>query len=113
MSGIFPTVVKLNHSCRPNAHHVWSEETRTEQVWIVEPVRPGEEITISYIRTFCSRKFRQSLLWDKFGFLCACPACSLEGCELERDDRYRLEIDRLSQRFAQVRDVCMFRGCPL
>jgi hypothetical protein len=24
VSGIFPTVTKINHSCRPNAHHVWS-----------------------------------------------------------------------------------------
>ena len=73
------------------------------KVWVVEPIRAGEEITISYIRTFCSRKFRQSLLLDRFGFSCGCPACCLSGEALVQDDRGRMEIDRLAQRFAQVK----------
>ena len=32
VSGIFPTVSRINHSCRPNAHHVWCPERQKEQV---------------------------------------------------------------------------------
>eukprot|EP00095_Tigriopus_kingsejongensis_P000746 maker-scaffold273_size229271-snap-gene-1.18 protein:Tk00746 transcript:maker-scaffold273_size229271-snap-gene-1.18-mRNA-1 annotation:"hypothetical protein FOMPIDRAFT_1029454" len=100
VSGIFPTVVRLNHSCRPNAHHIWDAESGREQVWVVGDIRAGQEITISYVRTFCSKKFRQSLLMERFGFLCSCEACSMEGMASELDDKYRLEIDRLAQQFS-------------
>ena len=97
--GIYPTVSRINHSCKPNAHHFFNEEDKTEQVWIIENVRAGEEITISYIRTFCSRNFRQELLRDKFGFSCTCSVCNLTGERLKEDDRLRLEIDTLAQDF--------------
>lgn len=103
VSGIFPTVVRLNHSCHPNAHHIWDAESGREQVWVVEGVRPGQEITISYVRTFCSKSFRQSLLKEKFGFLCTCQACSLTGSASELDDKFRLEIDRLAQQFSSAK----------
>ena len=57
-------------------------------------------------RTFCSKKFRQSLLFDRFGFVCGCAACSLDGPALHKDDWCRSEIDKLAQKFAQVRTTC-------
>ena len=98
--GIYPSVARINHSCKPNAHHFFNEEDKTEEVWITEPVRTGEEITVSYIRTFCSKSFRQQLLQEKFGFLCSCSACSLTGALLQEDDHLRLKIDGLAQDFA-------------
>ena len=95
--GIYPTVARINHSCKPNAHHFFNEEDKTEEVWVMEPIKAGEEITISYIRTFCSKNFRQELLQDKFGFSCACSVCSLNGEKLQEDDRLRHEIDKLAQ----------------
>ena len=68
--GIFPTVARINHSCKPNAHHFYNPDTGEEevgcpllwyghldlhvyQVWVVEAIPAGCEICISYIRTFC------------------------------------------------------------
>ena len=101
--GIYPTVARINHSCKPNAHHFFNEEDKTEEVWVMEPIKAGEEITISYIRTFCSKNFRQELLQEKFGFLCACSVCSLTGETLQEDDRLRLEIDKLAQDFGMAK----------
>ena len=101
--GIYPTVARINHSCKPNAHHFYNEDDKTEEVWVMEPIQAGEEITISYIRTFCSRNFRQELLQEKFGFVCGCSVCGLTGERLQEDDRLRQEIDRLAQDFGMAR----------
>ena len=101
--GIYPTVARINHSCKPNAHHFFNEEDKTEEVWVMETIKAGEEITISYIRTFCSKNFRQELLQDKFGFSCACSVCSLTGEKLQEDDRLRHEIDKLAQDFGMAK----------
>ena len=69
---------------------------------MVEPIHRGQEITISYVRTFCSKRFRQDLLFDRFGFNCACAACALTGARAEHDDKNRMEIDRLAQQFSAV-----------
>ena len=101
--GIYPTVARINHSCKPNAHHFYNEDDRTEEVWAMEPIRAGEEINISYIRTFCSKNFRQELLQDKFGFYCSCSVCSLTGERLLEDDKLRHEIDKLAQDFGMAK----------
>jgi len=101
--GIYPTVARINHSCKPNAHHFFNEEDKSEEVWVMEPIKAGEEITVSYIRTFCSRNFRQELLQDRFGFQCSCSVCMLTGEKLHEDDRLRHEIDKLAQDFGMAK----------
>ena len=73
--GIFPTVARINHSCKPNAHHFYNPDTGEEevekvlnsfwhhlhQVWVVEAIPAGCEICISYIRTFC--RFVTGFVW--------------------------------------------------
>jgi len=98
--GIFPTVARINHSCKPNAHHFYNPDTGEEEVWVVEAIPAGCEICISYIRTFCSRSYRQQLLQEKFGFSCSCIKCRLTGEQLQEDDRLRHEVDRLAQDFS-------------
>jgi hypothetical protein len=102
-SAVFRAASRINHACRPNAYQLWCPELGVLQVWVVEPVRAGREITVSYIRTFCSRSFRQQLLWERFGFECDCAACALSGDALADDDSMRTEIDRLATAFAQLR----------
>ena len=54
--------------------------------------------------TFSSRACRRQMLEDRFRFICGCPACSTPfEAEAEEDDRRRIRIDEMSQRFAQVR----------
>ena len=79
----------------------------TSCTWSYPYLEPLSEIRIPprrrQFRTFCSKKFRQSLLNDRFGFVCDCQACSLAGRALDKDDWCRTEIDKLAQKFAQVR----------
>ena len=33
--GIFPTVARINHSCKPNAHHFFNPDTGEEEVFVM------------------------------------------------------------------------------
>ena len=46
-------------------------------------VEPEQELGATYIEPFASRSTRRKRLQDRFGFLCSCPACSMEGNELQ------------------------------
>ncbi len=48
-SAVFPTVSRLNHSCRPNAHHEWCPEEGRERVWAAEDVKQGEEVSYLHL----------------------------------------------------------------
>ncbi|KAK5127350.1 hypothetical protein LTR85_006689 [Meristemomyces frigidus] len=56
------------------------------------PIAKGEEIYISYkegaLQTLTSRQ-RMSLLRASYGFVCSCPACSLDGASLRLSDMRR------------------------
>ena len=59
-------------------------------------VEKGDEITVNYRDfvkfNFGSRQFRRETLLEKMAFLCQCADCSLEGEELEINERLRSEI---------------------
>ncbi len=52
-------------------------------VFAVSTVSPGQEFGATYIEPFGSLEQRRKRLQDRFGFLCSCPACCLEGNELK------------------------------
>lgn len=79
------TVLKINHSCRPNAEAVWDEAKQRLSVRATKIIEREEEITISYIDQNCARQER----WNKLGFDCKCEECSLMG-----EDHARSELDR-------------------
>ena len=59
------------------------EEYTMQVVHAVADVHPGQELGATYIEPFGSRAQRRKRLQDRFGFLCSCPACSLEGSKLQ------------------------------
>ena len=54
---------------------------------------------------FQTRQLRQAQLLSRFGFQCACPACSLTGAGLEESDRRRVELARLDEQIRSSKDV--------
>ena len=92
---LFPSIARINHSCRPNCHHYNSGKTGEFVVRAVEEVSEGEELTISYMSPlqradFHDRKSRRKILQEEFGFLCQCELCCRSN--VTEDDRKRRRV---------------------
>lgn len=75
--GIYPVASFFNHSCRPNAAAVFDGSLLL--IKAIEPIGPGEEITLAYIDIGRSRGYRQRILRDRYFFTCDCVRCSDQG----------------------------------
>ncbi|EJD43878.1 hypothetical protein AURDEDRAFT_88438 [Auricularia subglabra TFB-10046 SS5] len=76
-SGVFPTLSRLNHSCRPNANPQWNSETLTIELRALRPIRAGEEVTITYSPDLLIPAYqRRASLREAYHFTCTCTACS-------------------------------------
>jgi hypothetical protein len=71
IGGIYPTICLINHSCLPNAHNSWNNDTQCETIHAIRYIKSGEEITISYEGGGPSDS-RRAHLKDAFGFDCRC-----------------------------------------
>jgi hypothetical protein len=64
---------RFNHSCVPNA----AIDSEKRVVRAIRPIRPGEEITVSYTpQLYLPREQRRRVLSDRYFFTCRCAACS-------------------------------------
>ena len=97
-AGLYNLLSHFNHSCAPNATHSWVKgDFHRKQVKAIKTIEKDEEILISYKWGHAefnlgSREFRRQQLLEIFGFLCKCSECSLEGEDLEDNERMRAEI---------------------
>jgi len=94
---LFHQISLLNHSCHPNS--VWSwvkDDYRRKVVRAVKTIKKGEEVLANYVDTeefnFGSRDYRRAMLVDKFGFICKCSVCCLDGEEFELNEQQRKEV---------------------
>lgn len=74
-AAVFPHAARFNHSCNPNACFSWNSAIGKETIHIMNDVRAGEEITISYCDMVHDKKLRS---WElkHYGFECDCRACA-------------------------------------
>ena len=96
-AGLFLFLSRFNHSCQPNVHHSWQEDRGTQVLRASCSIAEGEELCISYLSllALCApTRERLGEISDRFGFDCACTACSA-GERRTRDSDWKRE--RLSQ----------------
>ena len=74
-TGLFQTVSRLNHSCRPNISIEFPSGTFCAEGILVREVLAGEELTISYVNENLPVEKRRKKLKDFFGFDCMCEKC--------------------------------------
>ncbi|KAG8871589.1 hypothetical protein FRB98_000675 [Tulasnella sp. 332] len=91
--GLFETICRINHDCRPNAQYFWDEGLGKEVVHAMVDIHAEEEITVTYSGVI-ERRERRAALMLGFGFDCQCPSCSLPPAELMQSD---LRMERLSK----------------
>lgn len=66
---------RFNHSCKPNATQSFADGLRLN-VGTLQPISPGEEITLSYIDTSHSVGERRKQLQSGYNFHCCCALCT-------------------------------------
>lgn len=80
--GLYPLQSLCTHSCRPNAEATFPHNDHTLSLVALRDIRPGEEITVSYIDECSlsrSRHSRIKILRENHLFTCACPRCEEEA----------------------------------
>ena len=94
---MYHQIALLNHSCNPNSIWSWVKgDFRKKVVRAVKTIKKGEEVLVNYVDTedfnFGLREYRRAILVDKFGFICKCSECCLDGQELELSEQQRKEV---------------------
>ena len=74
-AAVYPLVSSLNHSCAPNCEVAYIDDSKVIVV-VKRDVKPGEELTISYVDTELSQAQREEELREVYGFVCKCRRCT-------------------------------------
>ena len=74
-AGVFLHFSRFNHSCRPNVSHTWHAFAE-KCVFAARDVAAGEELSNNYVELCEPGAARRATLADRFGFACACVACT-------------------------------------
>jgi hypothetical protein len=109
-AAVFPNAARFNHSCNPNACFTWNPAIGKETIHIMNDVKEGEEITLSYCDMLHDKPLRAYEL-KHYGFVCDCRACA----EDENDEgtfayqsalrRFRLQELERETRFLRGKDL--------
>uniref|UniRef100_A0A7S4J8V8 SET domain-containing protein n=2 Tax=Odontella aurita TaxID=265563 RepID=A0A7S4J8V8_9STRA len=97
--GLFLTIARINHSCRPNVCHMWRPDLRKMIVFACRDIAPGDEICTTYGPSEClDTEGRRAHLLEHFSFECTCDMCT-EGNSNGGDDRMT-ELNSLQEDIA-------------
>ena len=97
--GLFLTIARLNHSCRPNVTHFWSPHLQQKLIFAARDIDIGEELFTIYGPGSCmATKERREYLHERFSFECNCEMCR-EGNANGGDERM-MEIQNLQEDIA-------------
>ncbi|KAK0750134.1 hypothetical protein B0T18DRAFT_366186 [Schizothecium vesticola] len=108
--GIFLHASRINHSCTHNAENTWNASLGKLKIYAIRDIKPGSEITISYIEGFKPYNQRQAHFLSAFGFRCVCERCEVtDSKRKESDDRLR----RLVQLEEEIGDGVGIVATPL
>ena len=97
-SGIFAQASRFNHSCSPNARYSWDPTIKRLRIHALREIAADEEIFVCYLASRnvygTGTQGRQHQL-TRFGFICGCVTCSLNGPDAIISDQRRTEIARI------------------
>lgn len=69
--GVFLTIARMNHSCRPNVNHYWRSNLQMTIVYACRDIHVGEELcTIYGPSEWMDTLGRRQFLYDRFHFTC-------------------------------------------
>ena len=103
--GVYITISRLNHSCRPNAMFCEGSKSFESRIRAASKINAGEEITISYVPTtvkHMNRKERQKWLLKRRQFVCRC-----NFCQYDAEDEKDFALYELFQRAEQLKKTTL------
>ena len=85
---------RLNHSCVPNAEHIWNAVTSQYDVYSIFPIPKGEEITIAYVLAFGAMPTSErNEYMEGWNFTCSCKSCTPGDAKLKYDPTSRYGVE--------------------
>ncbi|KAK0614604.1 hypothetical protein B0T14DRAFT_570525 [Immersiella caudata] len=91
MKGVYPEVARLNHACDANSFPQYIGRDLGMRVVATRDIKPGEEITISYIPHGMPSVYRQRNLAN-WSFKCTCNLCTASPSTLAASDARRHKL---------------------
>ena len=92
--GLFLSLSRLNHSCRPNCVHHWRPDMHCMIVHAVRDIEEGQELCTCYGPGDCRlTSERQEYLLERYNFRCLCDMCQ-EGSDVKNNGD-KLEYERI------------------
>lgn len=107
---------RINHSCAPNAEHVWRPEVGTGRMVLqaIADIQDGEQITINYLgNDWASYHERKKKLEEDYGFQCySCRLCweDWEGQPTRRFQERRSRMKTFENDFHPVAVPALHAG---
>ena len=101
-SALFPWVCRANHSCVPNCNYMWNEEVGEQQMFAVEMIPVGTELTVSYLpdNFIEGVEMRRKMILEQHNFVCMCQSCAMgTGGIKNKEESDRKEAKRLIGKF--------------
>ncbi|XP_061734882.1 histone-lysine N-methyltransferase SMYD3 isoform X2 [Nerophis ophidion] len=116
--GLYPSLSLLNHDCRPNCVMVF--EGAKIHLRAILDIKPGEELTISYIETLSLTEERQKQLEDQYHFTCRCQKCDSQDTDclmLSGEEERWLHLKEALPKLEELKAVSdwrtLFDSCTL
>ncbi|KAG1692110.1 hypothetical protein DVH05_025732 [Phytophthora capsici] len=101
-SGVFPeAAMALNHSCVPNVVPSFDPKMRTLAFHAIQEIPKGGAVEYAYIDLMQTRKRRQLLLIQGFGFDCICERCTTE-LKTSSENEEDVEKTRVMEQLIQI-----------
>ena len=99
---LFPSVARINHACRPNAHARFHPGTLSMEIKALKAIEAGEEITISYGKLDLPHAARQQLYQDGWNFTCTCALCEAPRAHIVSSDARRVRFQQLREQLGSL-----------
>ena len=97
--GLFLTIARINHSCRPNANHIWRADLQKTLIFATRDIEAGEEISITYGPSgeCLDTAERRAYLKERFSFECGCEMCAESSNPQDHGDKNMNELNSRQQ----------------
>lgn len=105
---LFPTIARINHSCKPCAESHFHEGLGRLNVHATRDICGGEEVMINYLKEtgVVLREQRQARLQEGYGFDCDCAACDANSQRAREGEARRAgmlsDLARYAHRAAEL-----------
>jgi hypothetical protein len=99
---LFPSVARINHACRPNAHARFVPKTLLMEIKALADIPAGDEIAISYGRIDLKHAERQALYRHGWNFSCSCTLCTSSPYVIGGSDQRRARFAHLREKLENL-----------